>query len=286
MKYCLRYTNICTKLNKADEITIKYIEDKGLVAFLEKFSSQRVNLLIDPSNFTQSEVRKLVAIKKQYPDYRFAAALLEYDDTLINIFQQEEIPFYIHTPCVSWESFNFLIKAGVCDINLSGPLAFEMSKVKRVLESLNRKVQIRVTPNAVYNIEKFTPSLIGFFIRPEDVDLYEDFVDILDFQGLEHQDTFFSIYAEQKMFIGNLNQCIYGIQEQVDNKGLITEFGNRRRDCGRQCLNGGRCKRCYILADLAKPMGERAREKILETLRKEQERLKNEEESVSSNLHV
>ena len=38
MKYCLKYTNICTKLNRANEISIKYIEDKGLVDFMKKFS--------------------------------------------------------------------------------------------------------------------------------------------------------------------------------------------------------------------------------------------------------
>ena len=58
------------------------------------------------------------------------------------------------------------------------------------------------------------------------------------------------------------------------NKGLITLFGERRRDCGRQCLSGGRCNRCYTLADLAKPMGDRAREKIMETIKAEQEKMK------------
>jgi hypothetical protein len=152
-----------------------------------------------------------------------------------------------------------------------------MSKVKQILDSLDRKVIIRATPNRVEKIMAQTNSLIGFFIRPEDVEVYEGFIDVLEFEALEHQDTFFSIYAEQKMFIGNLNQCIYNFQEPIDNKGLITLFGERRRDCGRQCLSGGRCHRCYDLADLAKPMGERARDKILETIKKEQEKLKNEE---------
>ena len=277
MKYCLKYTNICTKLNKCQEISIKYIEDKGLVDFMKKFSSQRIILNINPWTFAENEFRKLIAIRKQYPEYHFAVAMSEYEPSCATKLREADIPFFDASRCMDWEQFHMLLKAGVSDINISGPLAFEMSKVKRVLEVLGRKVIIRATPNLVVNSNPNTDSLIGFYIRPEDVEVYNGFIDVLEFEGLEHQDTFFSIYAEHKSFIGNLNQCIYNFQEQVDNKGLITLFGERRRDCGRQCLSGGRCNRCYTLADLAKPMGERARDKILETIKKEQEKLRNEE---------
>ena len=275
MKYCLKYTNKCNKLNRADEISIKYIEDKGLVDFMEKFKAQRIILRIKPSFFVESEIRKLIAIQKQYPNYNFSVALTELDVTLMERFRKENIAFFMATPCLTWEMFHYLIQQGVSDINISGPLAFELSKVKQVLETLDRKVLIRATVNKVENISAFTNTLIGFFIRPEDVFLYEDYIDIIEFEGIEHQDTFFAIYAEQKQFLGNLNQCIYGFQEQVDNKGLVSLFGERRRDCGRQCLSGGRCRRCYDLVEIAKPMGARARDKILETIRKNIEELKN-----------
>lgn len=274
MKYCLRYTNICTKLNKADEITIKYIEDKGLVDFLEKFSSQRINLLVNPAVFSEMEVRKLVAIRSTYPQYDFAVVMTSYDPVLGVLLAKADIKYYEAAPCLNWERFNYLVREGVSDINLSGPLAFETGNVHRVLVSLNPNIQIRVTPNKVVNLDKNTDPLVGFYIRPEDTYLYEDVVDIIDFEGLENQDTFYSIYAEHQMFIGNLNQCIYDFGKPIDNKGLISLFGERRINCGRECLKGGRCHRCYDLADLAKPMGDRARQKIMETIKKEQEKIK------------
>ena len=274
MKYCLKYTNICTKLHHADEISIKYIEDKGLVDFMKKFSSQRIILRVDTWNFSQNEVRKLIAIRKQYPEYNFTVALSNLSEDIVPVFQKENIPFFEDEPCQDWETFNLLLKIGVSDIDISGPLAFEMSKVKRVLSSFSRKIVIRATPNRVVKFREGTDDLVGFYIRPEDVEMYENFIDVLEFEGLEHQDTFFAIYAEQKQFLGNLNQCIYGFQKQVDNKGLVSLYGERRRDCGRQCLSGGRCHRCYDLVDLAKPMGDRAREKILDIIKEEQEKLK------------
>lgn len=277
MEYCLKYTNICTKLNRVKEIQIKYIEDKGLITFLEKHSSQRVNLLINADDFSESEIKKLIAIRKTYPQYDFAVALNRYYPPLLEQLQAADLKYYVAAPCLEWETLHALLSFGVSDVNVSGPLAFELTKVKTALLFADQKVQIRVTPNMIVKTLPETPDLIGFFIRPEDVEVYEGFVDIMEFEGLELQDTFYSIYAENKRFIGNLNQCIYNFKEPVDNKGLIPLFGERRRDCGRQCLQGGRCKRCYSLASLAKPMGERAREKILETVKREQEKLQSSE---------
>lgn len=269
MKYCLRYTNITTKLAKADEITIKYISDKGLIKFIEKYNTQRINLLVDPAQFEDIEIKKLAAIRSTYPDYKFAVALAAFNKELIQKLKASNIPFYIATPCKNWEEFHILIKEGVSDINLSGPLAFELSKVKRVLESLDQKPQIRVTPNKVENLNPNMNSLVGFFIRPEDVVLYEDYIDVLDFEGIDMQDIFFGIYAERKRFIGRLNQCVYGIKEDVDNGGLIQLFGERRINCGRQCLEGGSCNRCFNLAELSVPMGSRFRNHILNVINEE-----------------
>lgn len=269
MKYCLRYTNICTKLDQTDEITIKYIEDKGLIDFLEKYNSKRVNLLIDASVFPETEVRKLASIKNFYPQYNFAIAMSHYKPELTLAFVEADIPFYISTPCTNWEQFQLYIAAGVSDINVSGPLGFELPKVKRVLNKLEQKIQVRATPNKIKKLEEGTNDIVGFFIRPEDVKVYEEFIDILDFEGLEHQDAFYSIYAEQKLFMGNLNQYIYNFSDSVDNCGLISLFGERRKDCGRQCLSGGGCRRCYLLANLAPAMKERVRKKIMGTLKKE-----------------
>lgn len=277
MKYCLKYTNICTKLYKADEISIKYIEDKGLVDFMEKFSSQRIILRIEATYFPESEVRKLIAIKNTYPDYRFAVAMGGYVQELGHTLREAGIDFFESTPCTDWERFNYLIKEGVSDINLSGPLAFDLGNVHRVLNILNPNVQVRVTPNSCLRLNPNTDPLIGFFIRPEDVSVYEDFVDVLEFEGLEHQDTFYSIYAEHKMFIGGLNQCIYGFNKVIDNKGLVSLFGERRKTCAQQCLKGGRCHRCYDLAAIAKNMGDRAKEQILDTIKEEQEKMKSSE---------
>jgi hypothetical protein len=113
------------------------------------------------------------------------------------------------------------------------------------------------------------PQLVQFFIRPDDIDMYEPYADIIEFEGLEYQDNFYNIYAKQKLFYGNLNQIIYDFQDAIDNKGLISLFTERRINCGRECLKGGRCKRCFSLAKINQQMSVYAKERIKENIKKQ-----------------
>lgn len=269
MKYCLKYTNRTLHLGDADEITIKYIEDKGLVDFLKKYQDKRINLSITADTFSQIEVNKLIAIHTQYPDLDFAVALDKYFKPLMDTFRLNEIKYYLAEPCQDWETFwHLATDCKVSDINLSGALGFELTKAKRCLEKVNPNCQIRVTPNKVQSQTTYIHPLQMFFIRPDDIDLYENYVDIIEFEGLEHQDTFYDLYVNQKTFIGKVSQMIYNFKLPFDNLGLSDRFGERRIDCGRECLYGGRCQRCFTLAQVSEKIGTSVREKIKENLEK------------------
>jgi hypothetical protein len=270
MKYCLKYTNVCRHLKDADEISIKYIEDRGLVDFMEKYADKRIILRIVAKDFSDTELMKLVAIKKQFPQYQFTVALDEYHTGLIKKLREKELPFYLLKPIQNWENFHYLVNIlKVSDIDLSGALAFELPKVKRYLEKVKVNTIIRITPNIIHSQTDNCPPLQHFFVRPDDIDQYEPYVDVLEFEGIEHQDTFYNIYAKEKMFIGKLNQVIYNFPLAIDNMGLIPQFGERRISCGRECLSGGRCKRCDTLAHISEVMGPQIREKIKENLQKQ-----------------
>ena len=270
MRYCLKYSNICKHLKDADEISIKYIEDCGLVDFMQKYDNKRIILLVDSKSFSDSEINKLIAIKKTYPDLQFAVCLNEYSEGLVKTLQKTNLAFFCREPVHTWELLWKLVEVdGVSDINLSGALAFEIPKVKKYLDSLDRKVNIRLTPNLVSSELPQIPQLVQFFIRPDDIDLYAPYADVIEFEGLEYQDNFYNIYAKQKLFYGNLNQIIYDFQDAIDNKGLISLFTKRRIDCGRECLKGGRCKRCFSLAKINQQMSIYAKERIKENIKKQ-----------------
>ena len=269
MKYCLKWNNISQCLNDADEISIKYIEDKGLVDFMNKYAGKRIIIRLESTDFKDSEIAKLTAIRNSL-DFDFTVGLPTQDMKLANKLKAKDIPFYFLTPVKDWETLNFYItEVGVSDIDISGPLGFDLPKVTNFLARYAPDTIIRATPNALSSLHDTCPPLQKFFIRPNDIDLYEQYIDVLEFEGIEHQDTFYKIYSQEKIFIGKLSQVIYDFPLPIDNMGLITAFSERRIDCGRQCLYGGRCKRCMTLSQISEKMGPYVREKVKENLQKE-----------------
>lgn len=271
MKYCLKWNNRCTHLKDADEISIQYIEDKGLVDFMQKYADKRIILCVKSKGFKDTEIAKLAAIRKQYPDYRFTVGIDELNIPLALVLTQKEIPFYFQEPVQDWETFYWYTKdLKVSDVNICGALGFELPKVKRFLEKNGLETIIRATPNVMTSITENCPPLQTFFIRPNDIDLYDEYIDVIEFYGIEHQDTFYNIYAKEKQFIGKLNQVIYDFPLAIDNLGLTTLFGQRRISCGRECLSGGRCRRCMTMEEMSTPMGKYVRDKVKENLQKQE----------------
>lgn len=251
MKYCLKYNQLSQFLNQADEIAIKYMEDKGLVSFLEKFSSKRIILLIDEKIFSMNEVRKLIAIRQQYPEYDFTVSLLYYSKDIISLLRPNNIPFYISEPCCNWETLNLYVDAGVSDVVIGGELGFMLRDLHQYIEKLDRRVYVRAIVNKSTNQFKETNPLKGFYIRPEDIDKYEGFIDVVEFYNSTMQDLFYSIYHDDKIFLGSLNQIIYGVFEDIDNKSILPSFADRRLHCGRGCLKGRHCRFCDIVLKTA-----------------------------------
>ena len=264
MKYCLKWNNFCKHLKDADEISINYIEDKGLVKFMEKYAGKRIIIHLASVNFANDEIAKLAAIHTQYPDYKFTVALPALNLQLIAKLKEKDIPFYIALPVQNWEDFNYYTKElGVTDIDISGALGFELKSVRHFLDRNDLYTIVRATPNKITSISPSCPPLQQFFIRPDDIDIYAEYIDVIEFEGIEHQDTFFDLYANKKYFLGKLNQVIYNYPFANENVGLIDEFGSRRANCKRQCLSGGRCKRCEALLNISDDISSKIKEKII-----------------------
>ena len=274
MKFCLKYVNTSEKMYKADELSIKYQRTEKLIKFMEKFEGKRFILRLE-SPLEKDDITLLNAIKITYPQWQFAVALPAYNEEYFEMLKEKEISFFVNSPCLTWDMLHALLVAGVCDINITGPLGFELDKVKQVV---GKKAAIRAIANiafAPYDISlhikerKYkSPWYTNFFIRPEDLYLYEPYLDILEFEEIEHQDSFFHFYAESHRFLGKFNQLIYNLDALTDNKTVIGLFGERRISCNRECLSGGFCRRCIDMNDISIKTSPKAIQKIKETFSK------------------
>lgn len=85
-----------------------------------------------------------------------------------------------------------------------------------------------------------TPSLKTFFIRPEDIDLYNNYIDTFEFYAdptdATKINTLYEIYTKDKSWFGKLNEIILGYEGDEDNRFIIPRFGEQRLNCDKSCI--------------------------------------------------
>jgi hypothetical protein len=134
-------------------------------------------------------------------------------------------------------------------------LCFEIDKVAEIAAQYN--AQVRVYPNIAQSKWNNTAALKKFFIRPEDIDEYEKYVDVIEFYNVDKQiDIYYDIYKQKKKWFGKLNEIILDFDSDIDNRYIIPRFAEMRIKCGKNCLKGGSCRRCEIIEQLSNTLEE------------------------------
>ena len=229
MQYCVNFYKHIKKLDIADEFTITYSNRNDvLIDFLEEFKDKRVNLTIE-KQLTDSELKLLKTISDSYPNLFLRFEFYNYDYTE-NICESG-VPYFFARHANNWDEFLGLIDLGVSDIYVVEDLGFELESVAKVAHENN--VRIRVYPNVAQSQWKDTPDFKKFWIRPEDIHLYDGIVDVC----------------------GALKDLIIGLHTTIDNRLINFEFfGEGRINCGKKCLKGNACRRCDRVVELAKTL--------------------------------
>ena len=139
---------------------------------------------------------------------------------------------------------------GATDVYIVENLCFELDKISELVHSYN--AAIRVYPNIAQSKWDDTPALKKFFIRPEDIDEYEKYIDTIEFYNVDKQiDIYYNIYKIKKQWFGKLNEIILDFNSEIDNKYIIPRFAEMRIKCGKNCFKGGHCRRCEVIEELS-----------------------------------
>lgn len=256
MKYCLVLTDI-PAIEKADEILLEYNrKNLKIIDYIKEHSNQRIILNI--SNLDEAlqykEIEKLNAIYVENK-LNFSIKLPNYNEKIKNLLPNLQVPFFFDWIITDWDELLGYIQLGVSDVYIGDNLGFELDKVAEIAHQNN--VQIRVFPNVAQSSWKETPGLKKFFIRPEDVTFYSDYVDVFEFWGtdLKKQEIFYKIYSKQEWF-GSLNEIIYELNEELDSRYIIPRFAEKRIRCKKECLKGGKCQICDRIKELSHTLEE------------------------------
>jgi hypothetical protein len=137
----------------------------------------------------------------------------------------------------------------------------------------DKNIQIRVFPNVAQSIYKNSLDKLKFWIRPEDIPIYEPYVDVCEFYGEENkQEIYYNIYAEDKKWSGSLGEIIIGLSDEINSMTLAPRFAEARIKCERKCMKGSPCHICEHMIELSQTL-EKANLRI--TLDNNKEDIKN-----------
>ena len=248
MQYCINYNRAFKKPERADEFTIIYNKkNDSLIDFLEKFKDKRINLTIE-EKLTFSELKLLKTIWDKY--LNFVLRIENYDEEILEDITECGVPFFFSNRVNNWDEFLGLIELGVTDIYIVEDLCFELDKVSLIAHENN--VKLRVYPNVAQSSWKYTPEIKKFWIRPEDIDIYSQYVDVCEFFGQDqHVSVLLDVYKKHKQWFGLLNEIIIGLKSNIDSRFIIPRFAEKRVRCGKECLKGGKCQMCERVISLS-----------------------------------
>lgn len=269
VKICCYYKKSNKYIDVIDELNIVHTKEtiKDLITFLERHKEQRVNLYItDINKLINEDMLSLLSSIEQRPNLTLCLQkdwTHPIDKSLQQKLKDYNLPFYYAEVASDWDVFNGLIEQGVTDVFIGNGLGFELDKIAAVAKEAH--VKIRVYPNIAQSAWIESEGLTKFFIRPEDLIFYSQYVDCFEFYeipGNKLTDAAFlyEIYKLQKGWSGDLRTLILNLNEPIDNRLIDNQWARSRIKCNKNCIKNGKCRMCYHIVEMSEQMSEKERQ--------------------------
>lgn len=238
MKYGLRFDQKNKGyLNECDEIIIPYNKNFDELKLIADYPYKQFVIEI-PYFVDDVDWKRLDNFNKMCQN-RLVIEISDIDD--VSLCKQYGLKFFYGFPSSTFEELNALKALGVSYFKVAAPLFFQLPDVKKL------GVPVRMTANKSRWNDIISTGMFGTWIRPEDVNLYEDYIDTIDFFSStpEQESALYRIYVHEKEWPGLLNQIIFDINcPGVSNRFLNSEITERRINCGQSCQKNGNCQLC------------------------------------------
>lgn len=230
-----------THKQEADEIRCPVNQLGTLFDFIKNNPSKRYNIVIYKNDNIDKALEQIDYVKAIAQDYTIACSNIATFRALI----YKGYNTYLQFPITDWETFLNLQQNFATDIYIDGPLGFQCNNLRKGKMGIKIRVSPTISPNAALGIGSNANS---FFIRPEDLYLYEDVIDIIDFNepDQDKEDVLFNIY-KRGTFDFNLSELIPALNVTAPNLFIRPDFAEARLNCKQRCCCPGRtCHSCDI----------------------------------------
>ena len=248
MKVCLSSRQAQTYLEKADEIFVLYKDKNSLEDLILKYPDKTFILqhsaAIDSDPIDWDRVKKWNILSKG----KFHLCVSEPIE--IKMAAEKGIKSFLGWLINDFETLNTVIKMGASYVYIGGSLFFDLDRV------LLTGAKVRATPNIAFRDGLFREDgVIGTWIRPEDLEVYENYIETIEFSQctLDQEKALYRIYMEDKEWPGDLGLLVKDLNHLGVNRMIHPELGLKRLNCRQICQSGGTCKFCYRILRLADP---------------------------------
>lgn len=249
MKFGLSSRQTAEYLKQADEIVVNYKDHKIIPQHIERYPQARINLALP---YDQKEKIDFSAIADYYNMAKGNFILGVVNGEQLGWAREKLIPAYHRALLHTFQELRDMVAAGVEEVILGAPLFFQLDKIRRHFPN----VKVRATANVALpeGTMCYNNGVAGIWIRPEDVELYSEYIDTLTFYGtITEEQALYRIYALQHKWPGNINLIIKDLDSAAVNRMIPPTLGEARINCGQKCMENGICHLCQRMLDLANP---------------------------------
>ena len=256
MKYAVRYNSSFKYLNEVDEILIDYPKINNIVEFAsEKIqSNQKLIINLDWYDLQIEDVLPFLnELKKNHSNFIVQIGSIEQRD-FISILKDNKINFMFTDICTDFGSLYSAAMTGAKEVYIAEDLCFNLKEIQKI--KVDKDIKFRIFPDIAqtnYIFKKNIPDLVKFWIRPEDTEVYENYVDVFEFyHNNDKLSVIYEIYKNRR-WLGSISQIIDDCNLELDNTTIAPYFALHRLDCRRKCLiNKDYCNMCYQIFGLGK----------------------------------
>lgn len=256
-KLCILYDGSDNKyVKEANQIKIIYHKtSKNFEKFIETNQNKTIYIEIKKEDFELETLKRIQGIK----EYQNWILQLPIDLILTEEKKVDNNKFLAIKDCCNyymfldlignWEILQFVLTLNPKEVYLTNLLCFQLEDAKKICDKHN--VGIRLIPNLAQSAWNDSPNLTKFFIRPEDIEIYEPFVSGFDFYGENViQEICYEWYVKGYWF-GDLQEIIENFNTHLDSRRLPPDFGEYRLKCKKRCMTGSSCHLCQRMKDFS-----------------------------------
>ena len=240
MRFCISGKQSFPVIKKADEIKFQYIDKDRIFDLIEDYSDKTIILDVPGE---ESDWTNWSMYDDSFSEFYIALHKLHRAAE----FNSKNIKWYWPYQITTFYELKMIINLRPSYLLIGPPLTFDLDKVRENACGIPlRMVANNAQPAYVPQVEE--NGICGQWIRPEDCDLYADYIRCIEFEGIDSlKEEIVILNAYQKReWPGNLKFIIKGLNYDIDNRVIPTELIKKRMNCGMRCHCSGKCRSCKI----------------------------------------